>query len=925
MQLIGRDAPLEVLRAALTRGHGAVLVRGEPGIGKTSLVDALAREAAARGHTVLAGRTDPDDGAPPLWPWLQALSGRPERAGLVALAGPLPTTADPAAAAQAGRAARRLAFEAVLDRLSAAPTVVVLEDLHWADEPSLVLLGLAADRAGVLVVATYRDTEAGPALRTAVADLRRRSSTEVITLRPWDDADVAALLPTAVHPSWAPVLRRTAAGLPLLVTALLEDLLDTDRAARVAPADGAWPLDAPERLVDLTAERLARLDPAARQAVEIAAVAGAGCCPAHLARLDAPGGSAAVEALEAGVSAGLLVPSPSVVHGYDFRHALLRDSVYARVPAVRRVPWHAALADAIEAGELPGEPVTHRLRAAVDPASCAAAVAACRTAAARAEGVLAFDRVVELLDAARHLPGVDRTTRVDLELAAAAADFAAGRAETAVRRCRAVGAEGATADQLVRAALTVRGLGGPLNAELLLLCDAALTALPEHDLAGRARVLAQRALAEWESAGWASVAAPSAEALRLAERSGSPVALADALRARQHAVSDVEGVTERLDLAERMITLARTGGPADAELWGRLWRIDAALQLGRIDVVDDELVQLAVLAERLGWPIAWWHHHRMTGARLLLAGRFADAEAAADRADAEARRTEDITALAIGGALRGELLRLTGRYGEAVERLRAAREGVRLRGLPIFLATAGLIFAEAGETDEARRMLDELRALLPRQPRDGRWIATVAGAGLLATLLKDEPTVAWCLDQLTPYGGYYLAGGAGSVRCDGSVSRVTGCLAAALGRTDEARRLLTAAIAMDERIGALPYRVLSEVALACVHAAAGERTTAEPLARRAADTARRIGMPPALAAAEEVLARLRAERDTAHPLTTREREVLARLAAGRTNRQIAAELVLSERTVETHVGHVLGKLGVANRAEAAAWATRNTP
>src|SRR6185437_13507232 len=108
-----------------------------------------------------------------------------------------------------------------------------------------------------------------------------------------------------------------------------------------------------------------------------------------------------------------------------------------------------------------------------------------------------------------------------------------------------------------QAALTVRGLGGPLNAELLLLCDAALTALPEHDLAGRARVLAQRALAEWESAGWASVDAPSAEALRLAERSGSPLALADALRARQHAVSDVEGVTERVELARRVIARAR--------------------------------------------------------------------------------------------------------------------------------------------------------------------------------------------------------------------------------------------------------------------------------------------------------------------------------------------------------------------------------
>jgi len=486
-----------------------------------------------------------------------------------------------------------------------------------------------------------------------------------------------------------------------------------------------------------------------------------------------------------------------------------------------------------------------------------------------------------------------------------------------------VAAEGATADQLVQAALTVRGLGGPLNAELLLLCDAALTALPEHDLAGRARVLAQRALAGWESAGRASVDAPSAEALRLAERSGSPAALADALRARQHAVSDVEGVTERVELARRMIALARGGGPADAELWGRLWRIDAALQLGEIDVVDQELAQLAVLAERLGWPIAWWHQHRMTGARLLLAGRFAEAEAAADRADAEARRTEDTTALHIGGALRGEILRLTGRHGEAVERLRAVRDAIGVGSLPIFLAEAGLIFVEAGETDEARTMLDELRPVLPRQPRDGRWIGTVAGAGLIAVLLADEPTVAWCFEQLTPYGHFYLASGSGSVRCGGAVNRVTGCLAAALGRAEDAHELLTAAIAMDERIGALPYRVLSEVALAGVHAAAGERTAADGLARRAADTARRLGMAPAFAAAEQVLARLRADRDTAHPLTAREREVLARLAAGRTNRQIATELVLSERTVETHVGHVLGKLGVANRAEAAAWATRN--
>ncbi|HXV92315.1 MAG TPA: helix-turn-helix transcriptional regulator, partial [Pseudonocardia sp.] len=104
---------------------------------------------------------------------------------------------------------------------------------------------------------------------------------------------------------------------------------------------------------------------------------------------------------------------------------------------------------------------------------------------------------------------------------------------------------------------------------------------------------------------------------------------------------------------------------------------------------------------------------------------------------------------------------------------------------------------------------------------------------------------------------------------------------------------------------------------------AGDRERAAALARRAAGTARRLGMAPALGRAEALLARLRAGEREAPALTRRERDVLARLALGRTNRDIATELVLSERTVETHVAHVLGKLGVGNRAQAAAWAARH--
>lgn len=338
---------------------------------------------------------------------------------------------------------------------------------------------------------------------------------------------------------------------------------------------------------------------------------------------------------------------------FDPAHALLRDAVHARLPAARRLDWHTRLA-------------------------------------------LAFDRVVELLDAALALPGLDAATRATLRLDAAEAEFAAGLPDAAVRRCRHASDESADPATLVRAALVVRGMSGPHNSDLIDLCDTALRALPPDDRAGRARVLAQRALARSEAVGWDGIDAASAEALRLAQDSGSPDALADALRARQHAVSGPAGVTERLELARRMIALAGEGGPADAELWGRLWRLDAAFQIGALDVVDTELNLLVGLVERLGWPIAAWHRHRMLAARHLLVGRFDDAYAEADRALTIALRTGDSTAIGIDGAFRSEVHRLRGRFTEVVELLRRGEEWVGGMRLPIFWAGAGVRMVEAG-------------------------------------------------------------------------------------------------------------------------------------------------------------------------------------------------------------------------------------
>jgi hypothetical protein len=225
-------------------------------------------------------------------------------------------------------------------------------------------------------------------------------------------------------------------------------------------------------------------------------------------------------------------------------------------------------------------------------------------------------------------------------------------------------------DALVRAALVVRGICGPINATLIGLCDRALETLPADEDVGRARALSQRTLAAGVVLGFAEVERRSTEALRLAQRSGDPLALSDALRARQHAASGTDGVTEPLELARRMIALPALGGPADAELWGTLWRIDAALQLGAIDVVDEELGRVELLAERLHWPIAHWHHHRLSAARAVLTGRFAQAEAEADTALAWAKQTEDLSAVAIDDPFRSELRHMQGGHDEMIDRFR---------------------------------------------------------------------------------------------------------------------------------------------------------------------------------------------------------------------------------------------------------------
>jgi DNA-binding NarL/FixJ family response regulator len=200
--------------------------------------------------------------------------------------------------------------------------------------------------------------------------------------------------------------------------------------------------------------------------------------------------------------------------------------------------------------------------------------------------------------------------------------------------------------------------------------------------------------------------------------------------------------------------------------------------------------------------------------------------------------------------------------------------------------------------------------------------------GTAAVWLDDTETADRVYRELSGLPPMCMADGSGVVFSGGSEQRVIGDLALATGRVDEAITLYTDAVAMNARIGARPFLALSRLGLArslVTRANPGDLATARALAADAAAEFRRLGLPVRLAAADTLITEIDAAERAANPLSPREAEVTSLIALAMSNRQIAERLVLSERTVETHVRSILAKLGYSTRTEIAAWALRGSP
>ncbi|SDJ07640.1 regulatory protein, luxR family [Lentzea albidocapillata subsp. violacea] len=888
--IFGRDRELASLRAGLVAAAGGagrlVLVGGEAGIGKTRLATAVAAMAGSYGIPVARGHAVDDPGMPPLWPWRRLARSLPALHRV--LSDVHSGTDDSARFALFADAADALVAEAEPGGL-----LIVLEDLHWADRTSLRLLAHLATElpdSRILVVATHREAE--------LSELMRAPATRAVQLRGLSHGDVTGWVRSATAAadpeSVAARLVDGTGGNPLYVRMLLDS------------GEVAGHLE----LHRLVLSRLDRLSPRARDVLGVASVLGERIDPALLAAVT--GEDPAVPLDDAVATRVLQADEGSLA----FTHALVRDAVYEDLAPSVRAELHRRCAVVLAAsGGAPGRIATQWRRAS--GADAAAECTRWATEAARAATAeLAYDEAAGF--AALALATAEEKT-AELTLGLARAEFLAGDTQASLAHCRTAArlAQEAGAPGLIaEAALVITGLGDrSLLAAVDQLCTTALRHLPEEATATRARLLARRAMAATMTGAAQRARELSAAALELAVRSGDPDAELDGIHARHLTLCAPQFRDERVELANRAVALAETARQPHAELWGHVWLVDAAIQVGDLAEVDRQLDLIEQFAAARQHGVAWWHLHRLRATRAALVGQLQKARECNETARAVAERMGVSAAKGMYHAFRNEMAQLVGGIDEATAR--EAFDMIELVGdIPLARVYVPFLHALLGQTEQARATFEEFRAMPATLEAGPTWAPLVWQIGVVACMLDDAETAASVYSVLSTLDPCFAADGSGAVFSTAATPRLLGDLAMTCGWTEVAAGHYRLALEMNARIGARPFAALSRLGLA---RALTDLPAARTLAAEAAAEFRALDMPIRLAEADRLLTRIGAAEQAQNPLSPRESEVVDLVAQALTNRQIATRLHLSERTVETHVRSVLAKLGLRTRTEIAAW------
>jgi DNA-binding SARP family transcriptional activator len=857
----GREPELAELDGGLRdafAGRGRLfLVAGEPGIGKSRLAEELIARARACGARILVGRCWEAGGAPAFWPWVQALRSylrevdgdalRSHLAGRGAeLATILPELREllpdlPAVEVRDSEGARFQIFESAAAFLRSAassePLAIVLDDLHAADAPSLLLLRfMAGELAGarIMVVGCYRDSEVGADLAVALAELSRDAAVQRLALRGLGRSDTSGLLELIMGEAPADELAERVhaetQGNPLFATEIGR-LLASEGSREYT--HGRLPI--PQGVREAIGLRVGRQSEGCRTVLTLASVIGREFDADTLEQASVLEEDELLGALEEAAAARLVGDVPGAGGRLRFSHILVRDALYFDLPAPRRLRLHRLIAETMErryaANPEPhlSELAHHYLEAgslgaekAVEYAERAGDRAASQHA--HEEAARHYTSALRALETAGSEDG-DRT--VELLLSLGEVLSRAGSEQEAKRALSqaAAGAEQAgRPDQLARAAL---GYGGRFawarastDPALVPLLESALAAVGEEDSATRVRLLARLAAAARDDVSRERRVRLAEEAVEIAERSGDPATLAFALEGAWIASEGPDTLARggAIEAGDKLISLGEQIGDKERVFAGHdhrlhnLWmfadRAGVELELDAADRLADELLQ----------PAQRWHVGTGHTMLALMEGRFEEAEQLIAETLALGQRAESWNAVVTQRLALFVLRREQGRLPELEDTIR--RSVHEYPALLRFRCALAHLYGELRREGDARAVFDALMSRdLAREYLDAEWLFSLSLLPDPCAWLGDEDAAAKLYSLLLPYEQLYAQAPVEALF--GSLARGLGVLATSLGRFDDAERHFDVALETERKMRARPWYAHAQHDLAAMLIARG--------------------------------------------------------------------------------------------------------
>ena len=876
---IGRTSESEMLRNAAQSGARVVVVAGEAGVGKSRLVREFLAEQRPNMRLLWGQCTSHRLGSyePFVTPVRDAVAAVPDAAEHV---GQLARLVPELAGGQAwtGQATsadhdieRRLLFDAAATLFRGlGPTVLVLDDLHWADAGSLSLLAFLAIHPGLdqlMIVATLRTTDLTAATAAAIANLRRRTNVVRIDLQRLSPEGVSSLVRRVagvrISARLLDAVADAAGGNPLFVLELTEHLVasgfESERHENSA-VTGIVPV--PQGIAETLIERLSALSPDAQHLVRTGAVLGRSFDPDAAAALGGLAADRVLAAIEDALLSGLL--DEVSARDVTFSHGLVQSAVYDSLSARRRLDLHRRAAIMIEGQPTPlpdsstFDIARHWAAVAVeDPTAAAAAATWAHRAGDAASAAADIDQAISQYERAERLWAGPTTQHAETLLSLGFVLSSRSRSEEGDQRFRAaLGLAQAIGDQrlFARAAIglatTVRyGVAEPDRVALL---EQALEGLDPDDDVLRAMTAAMLKRQLGFDRSEAAYQRRQHAAAIVLEAVSQPVLSNELLltlgTARDAITVDDPRILDRLSRATVAVGVAERRLHVAAHGWyGRAW---AALELADGPGWHEAVEAFTGVAQELDVPFEHALAKTMAATTALIEGRYADAEAHAARAHAIGSGADPnadtilLTNTVIAGVDLGR--------GPAMVRLMSDNR-MQLAAVPTFLTGLTGTAAFSGETELARELLDEhLAAGLTSVRRDLEWLPVM---GFLAStaaridaadaaceiyeLLVEHPALAI---RVGPIAGWW-----------GPSDHHLGGLCRLMGRLDEAERRLRRSLRMSVLMGSPPWQVRSQIELARVLDRQGESTgravgaEAAELRLSAATTAASLSAPGLLA------------------------------------------------------------------------------